>query len=631
MISLKNKKTIYIVSITGILFSLFHIYTSLFGNLDPQRQRAVHLLFAAIMVFIIYPNKKNDSKNVISILDIILIAFIAIPLIYIIVNNQVILMRMFYVTPLKWYEYILSGMLIVALLEGSRRVVGLGLPIIAIIALLYAFLGRYIPGNFGHSGFKYVEIFDQLVFTTEGIFGVPLGASATFVILFIIFGAFLEKSGIATYFMELSSALTMKSNGGPAKLAVVSSGLFGSVSGSAIANVVTTGQISIPMMKKIGYRSDFAGAVEAVASTGGQIMPPVMGAAVFIMSDFTGIPYIEIVKHAILPALLYFISVFYMVHFEALKFNLGAITGSKQSLKYLLINSYLLLPLVIIVVILMKGYSPTFACLTSMVLVLIVAFIKKETRMGVKEIADALIEGAKGTLSVAMACGTAGIIVGIVNYTGLGFKFTSLLLSLADTSILLVLLMTALATMILGMGLPTTPAYVVVASLMVPTLVRLEVPLVAAHLFAFYFANIANITPPVALASYTAAGIADSDPMKTGLEAFRLGIAAYIVPFIFVFSPSLLLIDVEALELIWTVISAIIGVIFLASAAEGWLKTRLSILERILLIIASVTLMYPGLYTDVLGFTFGTIVVVYQFIKYRTKEQGGEVLDSKNG
>jgi len=312
-----------ILNIFCLAFALFQLYTAAFGNLDSLRQRSIHLFFAAVLVFVLIPASKKYSLKRLSIIDAIMITCILLPIGYIIFNHSGILGRMYYVTPLKTFEYVLAVMIIIAVLEGTRRAMGLALPIVALVALFYGFLGQHLPGAFRHGGINPVEIVDQLYFTTEGIFGVALGVSSTYVILFIIFGAFLQQSGIADYFLDFASAITRKSRGGPAKMAVIASGLFGSISGSALANVATTGQVTIPMMKKIGYKPHFAGAVEAVASTGGAIMPPVMGAAVFIMSEYTGIPYINIIKHAIFPAILYYTAVYIMVHLEAIKTGIG--------------------------------------------------------------------------------------------------------------------------------------------------------------------------------------------------------------------------------------------------------------------------------------------------------------------
>lgn len=606
-----------ILSIFCLAFASFQLYTAAFGNLDSLRQRSIHLLFAAILVFVLFPASKKFSLKRLGKIDVVMIICILIPVGYVLLNHDAILNRMYYVTPLKSYEYVFATMLIVTVLEGTRRAMGLALPIVALVALFYAFLGQYLPGSFRHAGITPVEIVDQLYFTTEGIFGIALGVSATYVILFIIFGSFLQHAGIANYFIDFASALTMKSRGGPAKMAVVASGLFGSISGSALANVATTGQITIPMMKKIGYRPYFAGAVEAVASTGGAIMPPVMGAAVFIMSEYTGIPYLQILKHALLPAILYYVSIFFMVHLEAVKTGIGCLAKDEIYVRPtdLWKRIYLFIPMIIIVVVLIKGYSPMFAVLISLASIIVVAAFRKATRMGIFKIAMALIDGVRSAIGVAMACAAAGIVVGVASYTGLGLRFTSFMLTVADNNLQIALLLTMVATIILGTGLPATPAYIIVASLMVPALVKLQVPLIAAHLFALYFANLANITPPVALAAYAAAGIADDDAFKTGIQAFKLGLAAYIVPFMFVFNTNLLLLGDNYLELIGAIITSLVGVFFLAAASENWLISKTSLIERAMLFGASVSLIYPGIYTDSLGFGLGGIVLLVQYIK----------------
>lgn len=607
------------VTVIALAFGVFHLYVALFGALDPYRQRQCHLLFAMVLVLLLKPANHKKPRSAAGYACTVLVGVCTVvPLGYMLYNYATLLRRMPYVQQLKPFQYVLAVMLVVALLESTRRSLGLALPIVAMAALSYALFGQHMPGLVRHQGFSLLELTDLLVYTTDGIFGIALGTSATFVILFILFGAFLEQSGVADYFMDLARVLTAGSKGGPAKMAVIASALFGSISGSAIANVATTGQITIPLMKKTGYRPEFAGAVEAVASTGGQIMPPVMGAAVFVMCDFTGIPYAQILKCAIFPALLYYAAVFFMVHFEAVKAGIGS--GENENLpskKELLLTSYMLLPLVSIVVMLMLGYSATYACLFGILMTVVTSWFKKKTRMGIRKICTALIEGAKGSTSVAVTCATAGIVVGVVNYSGLALKFTSLLLQLGRQNLLLVLFLTAVATIILGMGLPTTPAYIVVASLMVPTIIRMEVPVIAAHLFAFYFATVANITPPVALASYTAAGLADSEPMKTGFIGFRLGIVAFIVPFMFVYNTNLLLLGDNMGELLLAVATASIGVVFLAAASGGWFISRTTRVEQLLLLIASLTLIHPGLITDLIGIGIGGAVILRQAVKKR--------------
>lgn len=603
-----------IIKLIALLFGVFHLYTSFMGNLDPNRLREGHLLFAMLLVFLMKPGSKKKADSTAGrIWTAAMIICTVLPLGYLILNYERLLNRMPYVQELEIFQYILAGMLVLALLDSTRRSLGMALPLVAGAAIIYAVAGQYIPGVFGHQGFTALEMADLLVYTTEGIFGMALGTSATFVILFIIFGSFLEKAGVADYFMDLACALTAKSKGGPAKMAVISSALFGSVSGSAIANVATTGQITIPLMKKAGYKKEFAAAVEAVASTGGQLMPPVMGAAVFVMCDFTGIPYVQILRCAILPALLFYSAVFFMVHFEAVKLNLAGVPLSQLPEKSALIKgAYQLLPLVAIVIMLALGYSPTYACLLAIVSIIVISWGDAKHRMGIKAICQAITAGAQGAVSVAVTCATAGIVVGIVNYSGLALKFTSIMLAIGKENLFLVLVLTAMATIVLGMGLPTTPSYIVVASLMVPTIVKLDIPVIAAHLFAFYFANVANITPPVALASYTAAGLAESEPLKTGFLGFRLGIVAYIVPFMFAYNTGLLLLGDSIFQLTLVAVTSFIGVYFLAASSGGWLLIKTTVLERALLAAAAIALIYPGLYTDILGMILGAGAILLQ-------------------
>lgn len=610
-----------IISCIALIFGIFHLYTSFMGNLDPYRLREGHLLFAMVLILLLKPaSKKHPDSKAGKIWTGAALFSAVLPLGYMMLDYSNLLNRMPYVQELKSFQYIFAVMLVMVLLEGTRRTLGMALPMVAVITILYAAAGQHIPGILGHQGFTRLEMADLLVYTTEGIFGMALGTSATFVILFVIFGAFLEKAGIAEYFMDLACCLTAKSKGGPAKMSVISSALFGSVSGSAIANVATTGQITIPLMKKTGYKPEFAAAVEAVASTGGQLMPPVMGAAVFVMCDFTGIPYVQILKCAILPALLFYSAVFFMVHFEAVRLNLSGVSPENVPEKRkLLRGSYQLLPLAAIVAMLALGYSPTYACLLAIASIVVISWLNPEKRMGLHRICQAVISGAKGAVGVAVTCATAGIVVGIVNYSGLALKFTSIMLAIGKENLLIVLILTAIATIILGMGLPTTPSYIVVASLMVPTIVKLDIPLIAAHLFAFYFANVANITPPVALASYTAAGLAESEPLKTGVSGFRLGIVAYIVPFMFAYNTGLLLIGSSVYELALVAATSFIGVYFLAGASGGWLLDKTSLPERIMLGVAAVTLIYPGVYTDIIGILLGGTVVFLQ--KQRVKRR----------
>jgi TRAP transporter 4TM/12TM fusion protein len=601
----------------AIAMSSYHLYTGAFGAPEALLHRSIHLMFAMALIFLLYPFSKGKLGWMSRFGDVVFLGISLGGIFYIFFNYEYFITRYPYVHPLSAADMVIGILFVLALLEAARRSIGLAMPITAVCFLIYAYIGPHLPGLLRHAGFNTEVITDQLYMTTEGIFGIPLGVSATYVILFVIFGVFLEKSGTGQFFMELAAATTGKAAGGPGKIAVLASGLFGTISGSAVANVMVTGQFTIPMMKRTGFRPHFAGAVEATASTGGQIMPPVMGAAAFVMAEFMGIPYLTVCKHAIIPAVLYYLSVFMAVHFEAVRTNLRGMLEVPPRLGAVLLNrGHLILPVAVMLYILFEGYTPMYACIFSIIAVLILANVKKETRMGLRKILAALEDGAKGTLSVACACACAGIIIGIVNLTGLGLKFTGFVLYLAGESLVPALLFTMVAGIILGMGLPTTAAYIVMAALLVPGLVKLGVVPIAAHMFAFYYAIISAITPPVALAVYAGAGLAGSNMWKTGLAAVRIGAPGFIIPFMFVYEPSLLFVG-SPLTILQTLVTAAIGVIMLAGGLIGWLIWKTNILDRLLLVSGAILLIKPGIYTDIVGLIFLGIVIALQTVRKR--------------
>jgi TRAP transporter 4TM/12TM fusion protein len=534
---------------------------------------------------------------------------------YLFVNYEYVVTRYSYVHPLTNADMFFGIVLTLLLIEGSRRVIGPALPITAAVFLAYAYVGQDLPGLLRHTGFTTEVIVDQLYMATEGIFGIPLGVSATYVILFIIFGTFLEKSGTGQLFMDFASAITGWTRGGPGKISCISSALFGTISGSAVANVMVDGWLTIPLMKRTGFNPPFACAVEATASTGGQIMPPVMGAAAFVMAEFTGIPYITICLYAMIPALLYYFALFMSIHFMAGKMGLKGIPREElPRLKNVLAaRGHMFIPLGIIVYMMIKGYTPMYACIYSTVAVVILSFLRKETRMGFWTIVRALEESAKNALGVAAACACAGIVIGVINLTGLGLKFTSLVLFLAGESLIPALILTMLAGIVLGMGMPTTPAYIVQAALLIPALIKLGVLTIAAHMFVFYFSTISAITPPVAMAVYAAAGIGKANLWPTGIWAMRVAAAGFIVPFMFVYFPSLLFIG-SAFDIITSAISASFGVMALAAGMMGWFVKEVKTWERILLLAAAILLIKPGLYTDAAGYII--LIVIFLEQKY---------------
>jgi len=596
----------------AMAMSVYHLYTGAFGSPEALLHRSIHLLFALTLTFLVYPFSKIRPRRW---LDFIMIGLSFASILYLFWNYDYFVTRYPYVHPLSKADLILGIILVVLLLEAARRCIGLAMPFTAIFFIIYAYAGPYLPGILRHAGSDTEAIVDQLYMTTEGIFGIPLGVSATYVILFVIFGTFLEKSGGGQFFMDLAMATTGKTRGGPGKIAVVSSSLFGTISGSAVANVMVTGQFTIPMMKRTGFQPHFAGAVEATASTGGQIMPPVMGAAAFVMAEFTDIPYLTVCKHALIPALLYYVSLFMAIHFEAIRTNLKGMAEDAPRLAAVLIGEgHLLLPVAVIVYMMFAGYTPMYACIFSILSVVILANLRRASRMGIMKILRSLEEGAKGTLSVAVACACAGIVIGVINLTGLGLKFTSFVLFLAGDSLAPALLFTMVAGIILGMGLPTTAAYIVMASLLVPALMKLGIPTIAAHMFAFYYAIISCITPPVALAVYAGAGLAGSNMWKTGFTAVRIGAPGFIIPFMFAYSPSLLFIGSPTLVL-ESVITAVVGVVMLAGGMIGWFLRETNIIERIMLLAGSIALINPGIYTDILGLILLALVIVSQKLR----------------
>jgi TRAP transporter 4TM/12TM fusion protein len=587
------KKVVWVIA---VLMSAYHLYAGAFGAPEAMMHRSIHLLFTLVLIVLVGITSGEKQKKGKIFFDLILLLLIFLSLGYIFFNYEYVVTRYPYVQSLSAWDFMMGVILTLILLEASRRVIGWALPLTAIAFLLYALFGQHLPGLIRHTGFSVETIIDQLYLTTEGIFGIPLGVSATYVILFVIFGAFLEQSGTGQFFMDFATSLVGGAKGGPGKISVVSSGLFGTISGSAVANVMVDGWLTIPLMKRTGFKHEFAAAVEATASTGGQIMPPVMGAAAFVIAEFTGIPYIDICKHALIPALLYYLALFMAIHFEASKTGLlGVPKEERPKLKWVMITKgHLFIPLVVIVYFMLAGYTAMYACIYATLSVFLISLLRAETRMGLKKILGAMEYGAMNMLPVAAACACAGIVVGMINLTGLGLKFTSFVLIISGNSLVPALIFTMIAGIILGMGLPTTAAYIVQAALLIPALIKLGVPLIAAHLFVFYFACISAITPPVAMAVYAAAGISGSNIWKTGIEAMKIGATGFIVPFMFVYGPSLLLIG-SSTSIVTTIISASIGVVLLSAGLMGWFLKEATYLERAMLIAGALLLIKPGL------------------------------------
>lgn len=627
-------KVALFITIVAILMSAFHLFTSWHGTLLAMKQRSLHLIFAFTLGFALYPGFKKSSKDKIDIMDWVLMILSIGVWGYIFFNVEAIALKG---GQMSTTDMVLGVLAVLLTLEVTRRVVGPELPIVTIVFLLFAYFGRHLPGVFAHRGFNVTRIVSHMYMTTEGIMGTPLGVSSTFVFMFILFGSFLDKTGVGEFFIDFAYALTGSTRSGPAMTSVLSSGLMGSISGSSVANTVTTGAFTIPLMKSVGYKPHYAGAVEATASTGGQIMPPVMGAAAFIMADFTGFPYISIVKAAIIPAVLYYIAVGTMVHLEACKLGLKGMP--RESLpkvsNILRKQGYLTLPLIAIIFMLVKQYPPTMAALTGIIIGVVVAFaaslIKKDNSFTPKDILGAMEAGAKGAVGVACACACAGMIVGVVTLTGFGLKIAEVIVLIAKGKLIPTLFLTMISSIILGMGLPTTAKYIVLATMAVPAITKLGVNLMSAHLFILYFGVVADVTPPVALAAYAGAGIAGANSMKTGFQAFKLAIGAFIIPYIFVINPHLIMVDsVVGTTVNWlpitaaipTIVTALIGTICLAGTVESYLFGNLKIWQRVILLGAAFALLDPKLLTDAIG--LGALAVIFVTQKLLNKDNDGD-------
>ena len=601
-----------IVTALAISFSIFQLYTATFGVLDAQLQRAVHLGFGLCLIFLLYPTfPKSWKEHKLHPLDYLLAILGAAMPAYIIIQYQELVLRAGMINDTD----LLVGVLGVALvIEATRRVVGIPMLVVVVLFLAYAFAGPYMPGVLAHRGLTIEQLIGHLYFTTEGIFGIPLGVSSTFIFLFILFGAYLESTGLGKFFIDLANAIAGWASGGPAKVAVLSSGLMGTVSGSSVANVVGTGSFTIPMMKKLGYDREFAGAVEAAASTGGQLMPPVMGAAAFLMAEFVGVPYIEIVEAAVIPAILYFSGVWLGVHFEAKRKKLKGIPRNElpKAWDILRERGHLAIPLIVIVYLLVSGYTPMRAALFAIVLSIAASFLRQSTRMKASEIVNGLVAGAKGVLGVLVACAAAGIIIGVVTKTGVGLKLASALLDLAGGEMLLTMFFTMITALILGMGVPTTANYVITSTIAAPALLQMNVPAIAAHMFVFYFGIIADVTPPVALAAYAGSAISGGNALKTGVNASKLAIAAFIIPYMFVMNPVLLMIDATPLTLLITLLTAVIGMIGLSASLIGYFFDNMKLWERGLLFVAGLLMIDPGTMTDIVGVVIFVLLAIWQ-------------------
>ena len=604
----------WLINAVAVAMSLYHMYVAAFGPPEALIFRGTHLLFALTLVFLLYP-LRPDRSPAWRIADLALLALGYGFVLHIFRNYDYFINRIIYIDDLTALDKFYAVVAVAIVLEATRRVIGLALPLTAIVFLIYA------------AGFTRVApqvLMEQLYFSTEGIFGSTLGVSASYVMLFVLFGAFMERSGTGQLFMDFAMSITGHAAGGPGKVSIVSSSLFGTVSGSAVANVMVDGPITIPLMKRTGFRPPFAAAVEAVASTGGQIMPPVMGAAAFVMAEFQGVPYAQVALWAAIPALLYYVAVFFAVHFEAKRYKLAGVPKSELPRFFTVMGErgHLFVPIFVVLAGLILGYSAPLCALAGALTCIPMALLRAKTRAGIgwQNVVGALIDGARNTLAVAMACACAGIVIGCVTITGLAITFTQVVIVLAQSSLVAALILTAIAGIILGMGMPTTPAYIVMVSLLVPAVIKLGAVTPAAHMFAFYFAILSAITPPVALAVFAAAALAKSDLWKTGLEAVRIAAPAYIVPFMFVYEPSLMLIG-DWFTSLTSSVAAVIGVMSLAAGLQGYLLREARWWERILLVTAAILLIKPGYISDAIGLALLALVFIVQKLSVDAKRR----------
>jgi TRAP transporter 4TM/12TM fusion protein len=601
-----------VVAIIAIAMSLYHMYVAGFGPPEAYFFRGTHLLFTMTLIFLLYPLKPGGGWAW-RITDLVLLAGSWAFILHIFFNYDYITNRIIYIDELTWRDKVYATLAVLLVLEATRRVLGWGLSLTAVGFLAYPLFFTTV---------RVPVLLEQLYLSTEGIFGSTLGVSASYVMLFVLFGAFMEKSGVGSLFMDFALSLTGHTAGGPGKVSVVSSSLFGTVSGSAVANVMVDGPMTIPLMKRSGFRPHFAAAVEATASTGGQIMPPVMGAAAFVMAEFLAVSYFQVTIWAIIPAILYYVAVFFAVHFEAKRHGLLGVPKAELPRlgRVMRERGHLFIPIFIVFVGLIAGYSAPLCALVATLTCLPVALLRKTTREGItwRSAFDALEDGAKNTLPVAIACACAGIVIGSTTITGLGISFTQFVVALSQNLLPIALLLTGVAGIILGLGLPTTPSYIVMVALLVPALVKLGAVTPAAHMFAFYFAILSAITPPVALAVFAAASLAKTSMWDAGWAAMRIGAAGYIVPFMFVYEPGLLMIGpwyVTAVALA----SAVIGVIALAASLHGYLLAALSIWQRAVLFVAAILLIAPELISSIAGLLLLAAVAINQGLLSRIK------------
>lgn len=610
----------------ALIVTFYHLaYASGYIRPETLRHRSIHVGMILFMTFAIYPAFKKSSRKTIAWYDYILMLLSAVIPIYMWINYQAIIDR---VGDANQMDVIMGTILVFLVIEGARRITGWALPLIGIVFMIYALMGARqglipinVPGVFLHRGFQWSKLIGHLFSNTEGIYGTSVNVASTYIFLFIVFGEVMNKCGMGKFFNDIAIGLAGHTKGGPAKVAVIAAGLLGSINGSAIANVVTTGAFTIPLMKKIGYSKEFSGAVSSTASVGGQLLPPIMGAAAFIMAETLGIKYKEIVVSAAIPALIYYLGIIFQIQMRASKDKLDGmpkdqLPNVKETMK---VYGHLIIPIIFLVYMLFfSGYTVIKGAFLTILMTIVVAQLKKETRMSLKDLEGAFIASAKSTVSVAIACACVGIVIGVSSLTGFTINMASTIISLGGKSLMLTLVFTMVTCMILGMGLPSIPAYIITVTIAAPALIELGIRPLAAHLFCFYFAMFANITPPVALASFAAAGISGGSPMKTGIVSVKLALAGFIIPYMFVYNNQLLLLDTSLIQGIQVAITSCVGVFLISAAVEGFLYTKVNLVMRIVMLIGAFLLIDSSLITDLLG--VGTLVVTVFIQKMLAKK-----------
>jgi TRAP transporter 4TM/12TM fusion protein len=592
-----------IVSIVCFLLAGYQIWYSLLGRLDPMIHRAIHMGFILFLTFLSFGTSKHIKQQKVVWYDFILAFGGAAVGVYYLVFRDHILERFPMADPLTGLDMTMGIVFILLTFEAVRRTMGPSLAIVIVLLSGYLFLGPYISGGFSHRGTTPMLYVDLMAYTLDGILGSAVAVSSSFVFLFVLFGAFLTVSGTGDFFFQISNAVAGRTSGGPAKVAIVASALFGTISGSPTSDVVCTGCFTIPMMRKIGYRREFAGAVEAVAATGGAILPPVMGSSAFLMAEVAGIDYVKICAAAALPAILYYVALAIMVHLEAKKLNLPGLSSTEVPRVWDVLKGgwHHLIPLAILVGFLIAGRSPSYVAIVATVSVVVVSWFRKNSRMGFRKIYQAMVSGSKTAIVVSVACAGAGLVVGGVMGAGLGGKFSSVVMAIGQDNLFLSLALTAIVCSILGMGMPVAPAYMLTVVLAVPALLNLGVPLMSAHLFVVYYSVLSAITPPVAVAAFSASAFAEADPVKIGWQACRLGIVSFIVPFFFVYQPALLLMNAGLVEIAFTVITALIGVASLSVGMEGYFRSIVPWWQRVIFMAAGLLLISPSYLHTLMG------------------------------